>query len=84
MLLGTRAFPQMSDVQPNMRQRALFVTSAAACRWNRMPLARENVDNPLAAIVVATEHNAQWNVVFRFRMIQFERYLNLLTSKSQN
>ena len=42
-----------------LRQRALFVTSRAACRRNRILLARENVDSPLAAIAVATEHNAQ-------------------------
>ena len=41
-----------------MRHRALFVTSRAAWRWNKMLLARENVDNPLAAMVIATEHNA--------------------------
>ena len=59
MLLGTRAFPRISDVRPDMRQRALFVTSRAACCWNWMLLARENVDSPLAGIVVATEHNAR-------------------------
>ena len=41
-----------------MRQRALFVTSRAAWRWNKMLLTQENVDSPLAAIVLATEHNA--------------------------
>ena len=41
-----------------MRQITLFVTSRAAWRWNKMLLARENVDSPLAAMVVATEHEA--------------------------
>ena len=41
-----------------MRHRALFVTSRAARCRNKMLLARENVDSPLAAMVVATEHNA--------------------------
>ena len=59
MLLGTRAVPQISDARPDMRQIASFVASSAACRWNRMLLARENVGSPLAAIVVATEHNAR-------------------------
>ena len=35
-----------------MRQRALFVTSNAACRWNKMLLAELKVDIPRAAIVV--------------------------------
>ena len=34
MLLGTCAFPQISDGRPDMTQRALFVASKAACRWN--------------------------------------------------
>ena len=59
MLLGTTAFPQISDVRSDMRQRELFVTSRAACRRNRILLVRENVDDPLAAIVVATEHKAR-------------------------
>ena len=58
MLLVTSASPQISGFRPNMRQRALFVTSRAACRWNRMLPARENVDSPVAAIRVATEHSA--------------------------
>ena len=53
-----RAPPQISDDRPDMRQRALFVTSRAAWRWNKMLLAREYVDSPLVAMVVATEHNA--------------------------
>ena len=40
MLLGTRSFPQISDVRPDMRQRELLVTSRAACCWNRMLLSR--------------------------------------------
>ena len=36
MLHGTRAFPHISDVRPDLRQRALFVTSRAACRRSRM------------------------------------------------
>ena len=60
VFLTNRASPQISDITPDMRQRALFVTSRAAWRWNKMPLARENVDSPLAAMMVATEHNALW------------------------
>ena len=55
MLLVTSASPQISDVRPHMRQKALFVTSRAACRWNGMLYAQENVYRPLAAIAVATE-----------------------------
>ena len=58
MLLTNRAPPQISDNRPDMRHRALFVTSRAAWRWNKMLRARENVDSPLAAMVFATEHNA--------------------------
>ena len=58
VLLTNRAPPQISDNRPGMRQRALFVTSRAAWRWNKMLLARENVDSPLAAMVLAPEHNA--------------------------
>ena len=50
--------PQISDFRPDMRQRALFVTSRAAWRWNKMLLARGNVDRLLAAMVVATAHKA--------------------------
>ena len=49
----------MPDTRPDMRQRALFVTSNAACRWNKMLLAALKVDIPRAAIVVATEHRAR-------------------------
>ena len=59
VLLTNRAPPQMSDKRPDMRHRALFLTSRAAWRWNKMLLARENVDSPLAAMVVATEYNAR-------------------------
>ena len=58
VLLTNRAPPQISHNRPDMRQRALFVTSRAAWRWTKMLLARENVDSPLAAMVLATEHNA--------------------------
>ena len=58
VLLTNRAPPQISDNRPDMRQRALFVTSRAAWRWNKMLLAREIVDSPLAAMVLVTEHNA--------------------------
>ena len=51
--------PQMPDIRPDMRQRALFVTSNAACRWNKMLLAELHVDTPRAAFAVATEHRAQ-------------------------
>ena len=50
----------MPDSRPDMRQRALFVTSNAACRWNKMLLAELKVVIPRAAIVVATEHRARW------------------------
>ena len=56
--LTNRAPAQISGDRPDMRQRALFATSRPAWRWNKMLLARENVDSPLAAMVVATEHNA--------------------------
>ena len=58
VLLTNRASLQMSDIRPDLRQGALLVTSRAAWRWNKMLLARENVDNHLATMVVATEHNA--------------------------
>ena len=58
VLLANRASPQISDIRPDMRQRALFVTCRAAWRWNKMLLAWENVDSPLAAMVVSTEHIA--------------------------
>ena len=57
-VLTNRVLPQISDDRPGMRHRALFVASRAAWRWNKMLLARENVDSPLVAMVVATEHNA--------------------------
>ena len=49
----------MPDTRPDMRPRALFDTSNAVCRWNKMVLAKPNVDIPRAAIAVATEHRAQ-------------------------
>ena len=58
VLLTNRAPPQISDNRPDMGHRALFVTNRAAWRWNEMLLARENVDGPLAVMVLATEHNA--------------------------
>ena len=58
VILANKAPPQISDNRPDMRHRALFVTSRAAWRWNKMLLARENKDRPLAATVVAIEHNA--------------------------
>ena len=60
VFLTNRASPQISNIRPDMRQRTLFVTSRAAWRWNKMLLARENVDSPLAPMVVTTEHNALW------------------------
>ena len=45
VLLTNRVPPQISDDKPDMRQRALFVTSGTAWRWNKMLLARENVDS---------------------------------------
>ena len=59
VLLTNRASPQISDIRPDMRQRALFVTSKAAWHRKKMLLARENVDSPLAAMIVATVHNAR-------------------------
>ena len=41
VLLTNRAPPQISDNRPDMRRRALFVTSRAAWRWNKMLLARD-------------------------------------------
>ena len=58
VLLTNRAPPQISDNRADMRRRALFVTSRAAWRRNKMLLAREIVDSPLAAMVLVTEHNA--------------------------
>ena len=59
VLLTNRASPQRSDIKPDLRQRALRITSRAAWRWNKVLLVRENVDRPLSAMVVATEHNAR-------------------------
>ena len=39
VLLTSRAPPKISYNRPDMRQRALFVTSRAAWRWNKMLLA---------------------------------------------
>ena len=58
VLLTNKAAPHISDSSPDMRHRALFVTSRAAWRWNKMLLALENVDSPLAAVVLAIEHTA--------------------------
>ena len=58
VLLTNRAPPQISDNRPDMRPLALFVTNRAAWRWNKMLRARENVDRPLATMVLVTEHNA--------------------------
>ena len=58
VLLTNGAPPQISHNRPDMKHRALFVTSRAAWRWNKMLLAGEIVDSPLAAMVLATEHNA--------------------------
>ena len=58
VLLTNRAPPQISENRPEMRHRALSVTSRAAWRWNKMLIARKNVDRPLAAMIVVTEHNA--------------------------
>ena len=50
----------MPNNRPDMRQRALFVTSNAACRWNKMLFAELNVDIPREAIAFANEHRARW------------------------
>ena len=61
MPLTNKAPPQISDSRPNMRHRALFVTSRAAWRWNKMLLARENVDRPLASMVqCVSQCSSQW------------------------
>ena len=52
VFLTNRASPQISDVRPYMRQRALCVISRAAWRWNKMLIARENVDSPLAEMAI--------------------------------
>ena len=44
VLLTNRAPPQISGNRPDRRQRALFVTSRAAKRWNKMLLARTSED----------------------------------------
>ena len=49
----------MPDTRPDMRQRASFVTSNAACRWNKMLLAELKVDIPRAAIVIVTDRRPQ-------------------------
>ena len=41
VLLTNRAPPQISGNRPDMRQRALFLTSRAAWRWNKMLLAKK-------------------------------------------
>ena len=49
----------MPDTRPDMRQRALLVTSNAACRWNKMLLEGLKVDIPRAALLLplSTEHD---------------------------
>ena len=49
----------MPDTRPEMRQRALFVTSNAACRWNKMLLAELNMDIPRAQLWFYGCHWAQ-------------------------
>ena len=58
VLLTNRAPPHISDNRPDMRHRALFVTSRAAWRWNKMLLARENVDSQRHAALLVTSHGA--------------------------
>ena len=50
---------QMPDTRPDMGRRALFVTSNAAYRCNKMLLAELNLEIPRAAVAVATERRAQ-------------------------
>ena len=50
----------MPDSRPDMRQRALFVTSNAACRRNKMHLAELSVDIPRTTMAAATEHRVRW------------------------
>ena len=53
----------MVDRSPDIKQRAMFVTSSAKWRWNKVILAELKEENPLAAIVVATEQSARWEPV---------------------
>ena len=50
VLLTNRAPPQISDDRPDMRQRALFVTSRAVWRWNKMPEDSRQLDTGTLAI----------------------------------
>ena len=59
MLPTNSASRQISIIRPEMRRRALFVTSRAAWSWNTIHLARKNADSPLAAVVVATGQKAR-------------------------
>ena len=52
--------PHMLDTRPDMRHRALFVTSNVACRRNKKLFAELNVDIPRAAIPIATDYRARW------------------------
>ena len=49
----------MPDTGPDVRQRALFVTSNAARRWNKMLFAELKVDIPRTAIAAATDDRAR-------------------------
>ena len=53
----------MPDSRPDMRHRALFVTSNAACRWNKMLLAELKVEGNRGA---SGEHVEKLTVGERF------------------
>ena len=50
----------MLERSPNIKQRALFVTSSPALRWNRMSLAELKEEKPPAAIVLATKQSGRF------------------------
>ena len=52
----------MPESSLDIKQGALFVTSSAAWRWNKILLAELKEGNPLAAIVVATEQRSSMEV----------------------
>lgn len=54
----------MPERCPDIMRRALFITTSAAWRRNKMLLAEAKEVNTLAAIVVATEQRARWESRF--------------------
>ena len=49
----------MPERSPDIKQRALYVTSSAAWPWSIMLLAELKEEKALAAVVVATEEGAR-------------------------